>query len=154
MKKYSLFIICLILGTAAFAQDTTQKIIPNRKNSIAQQKKPYVILISADGFRYDYAKKYNAQYLLSLSSGGVQAESMIPSYPSVTFPNHYALVSGLYPSHSGLVNNSFYDRERRDSYSMSNKQKVSDSSWYFGSPLWVLAEQQKMLSASFYWVAS
>jgi predicted AlkP superfamily pyrophosphatase or phosphodiesterase len=154
MKKYSLFIICLILGTAAFAQDTTQKIIPNRKNSIAQQKKPYVILISADGFRYDYAKKYNAQNLLDLSSKGVQAESMIPSYPSVTFPNHYALVSGLYPSHSGLVNNSFYDRERHDSYSMSNKQKVSDSSWYFGSPLWVLAEQQKMLSASFYWVAS
>jgi predicted AlkP superfamily pyrophosphatase or phosphodiesterase len=154
MKKYSLFLICLLLAASAFAQDTIQKIIPNRKNSITQQKKPYVILISADGFRYDYAKKYNARHLLVLSSSGVQAESMIPSYPSVTFPNHYALVSGLYPSHSGLVNNSFYDRARDDSYSMSNKQKVSDSSWYFGSPLWVLAEQQKMLSASFYWVAS
>lgn len=154
MKNYSFFLICLFLATSAFAQDTTQKIIPNRKNSIVQQKKPYVILISADGFRYDYAKKYNAQNLLALSAKGVQAESMIPSYPSVTFPNHYALGSGLYPSHSGLVNNSFYDRKRNDSYSMSNKQKVSDSSWYFGSPLWVLAEQQKMLSASFYWVAS
>jgi predicted AlkP superfamily pyrophosphatase or phosphodiesterase len=154
MKKYNLLLICLLLTAYSFAQDTTQKIIPNRTNSIAQQKKPYVILISADGFRYDYAKKYNAQHLLALSSTGVQAQSMIPSYPSVTFPNHYALVSGLYPSHSGLVNNSFYDRERRDSYSMSNKLKVSDSSWYFGSPLWVLAEQQQMLSASFYWVAS
>lgn len=154
MKKYVHLIICLLMATSALAQDTTQKVIPGRKNSIAQQKKPYVILISADGFRYDYTKKYNAQNLLALSGEGVQAESMIPSYPSVTFPNHYALVSGLYPSHSGLVNNTFYDRSRKDSYSMSNKQKVGDSSWYFGTPLWVLAEQQKMLSASFYWVAS
>jgi predicted AlkP superfamily pyrophosphatase or phosphodiesterase len=142
------------MANVNFAQDTTQKVIPGRKNSITQQKKPYVILISADGFRYDYAKKYNAQHLLTLSGEGVQAESMIPSYPSVTFPNHYALVSGLYPSHSGLVNNVFYDRERGDSYSMGDKEKVKDSSWYFGTPLWVLAEQQKMISASFYWVAS
>ncbi|AYL96889.1 ectonucleotide pyrophosphatase/phosphodiesterase [Mucilaginibacter celer] len=154
MKRYIYFIISLLMAAPAFAQDTTQKIVPGRENSIAQQKKPYVILISADGFRYDYAKKYNAQHLLALSGEGVQAESMIPSYPSVTFPNHYALVSGLYPSHSGLVNNVFYDRERGDSYSMGDKQKVKDSSWYFGTPLWVLAEQQKMLSASFYWVAS
>ncbi|MEO3404680.1 ectonucleotide pyrophosphatase/phosphodiesterase [Mucilaginibacter sp. CAU 1740] len=154
MKKYVYLIVCLLMANATFAQDTTQKVIPGRKNSIAQQKKPYVILISADGFRYDYAKKYNAQHLLALSGEGVQAESMIPSYPSVTFPNHYALVSGLYPSHSGLVNNVFYDRVRGDSYSMGDKQKVKDSSWYFGTPLWVLAEQQKMISASFYWVAS
>ncbi|MDN5286056.1 MAG: alkaline phosphatase family protein [Mucilaginibacter sp.] len=155
MKKHLLFWICLLYTIVAFGQaDTTQKIIPGRKNSIEQQKKPYVILISADGFRYDYARKYKAKHLQALSSKGVQAASMIPSYPSVTFPNHYALVSGLYPSHSGLVNNTFYDPDRHDFYSMGNKAKVADGSWYFGSPLWVLAEQQHMLSASFYWVAS
>jgi len=57
-----------------------------RKNSIEQQKKPYVILISVDGFRYDYVKKYKAKHLLALSDSGVRASSMIPSYPSVTFP--------------------------------------------------------------------
>lgn len=158
MKRYSFLILLLAFCFNAYSQqqpaDTTQHIISSRKNSLQQQKKPYVILISADGFRWDYAKKYNAQNLLRLSSGGVSAASMIPSYPSVTFPNHYALVTGLYPSHSGLVNNSFYDRDRMDSYSMNNKAKVADGSWYGGSPLWVLAEQQKMLSASFYWVAS
>ena len=155
MKKHFLFGICLLYTLVAFGQaDITQKIVPGRKNSIEQQKKPYVILISADGFRYDYARKYKAKHLQALSATGVQAASMIPSYPSVTFPNHYALVSGLYPSHSGLVNNTFYDPDRRDFYSMGNKAKVADGSWYGGSPLWVLAEQQHLLSASFYWVAS
>jgi predicted AlkP superfamily pyrophosphatase or phosphodiesterase len=155
MKKYSFLLFTLLAVTLnSFCQDTTQKIIPDRTNSPAQQKKPYVILISADGFRYDFAKKYNAENLLRLSSKGVSAASMIPSYPSVTFPNHYAIISGLYPSHSGLVNNTFYDRTRNDKYSMGNKAKVADGTWYGGAPLWVRAEQQKMLSASFYWVAS
>ncbi|NHA07030.1 alkaline phosphatase family protein [Mucilaginibacter sp. HC2] len=155
MKKLILFITTFFQVVIAFGQaDTIQKITPGRKNNLKQQNKPYVILISADGFRYDYAKKYQATHLLALSKEGVSATSMIPSYPSVTFPNHYALVSGLYPSHSGLVNNAFYDRDRHDSYYMGAKAKVADGSWYYGSPLWVLAEQQRMLSASFYWVAS
>jgi len=155
MKKHITFLIVLLQTVVAFGQiDTVQKVVPGRKNGIEQQKKPYVILISADGFRYDYAQKYHAEHLLALSNEGVRAASMIPSYPSVTFPNHYALVSGLYPSHSGLVNNTFYDRGRHDAYTMGNKAKVADGSWYYGSPLWVLAEQQHLLSASFYWVAS
>ncbi|RFZ81074.1 alkaline phosphatase family protein [Mucilaginibacter terrenus] len=159
MKRLSFLFAFICLYSIAFSQsiavvDTVQKIIPGRKNSPAQQKKPYVILISADGFRWDYTDKHNAVNLKRFRAEGVQAASMIPSYPSVTFPNHYAMVSGLYPSHSGLVNNVFYDRDRNDSYSMSNKVKVADGSWYGGTPLWVLAEQQKMLSASFYWVAS
>jgi predicted AlkP superfamily pyrophosphatase or phosphodiesterase len=155
MKKIFLFLLHLFAVTAVMAQtDTTQKIKPGRKNSAEAEKKPYVILISADGFRYDYAEKYHASHLLALSTGGVKAPFMIPSYPSVTFPNHYTLVTGLYPSHQGLVYNSYYDRDRKDSYSSNNKLKVADGSWYYGTPLWVLAEQQQMLTASFYWVAS
>jgi predicted AlkP superfamily pyrophosphatase or phosphodiesterase len=155
MKIYIVILFSLFIVTTAIAQnDTTQKIVEGRKNSAEQQKKPYVILISADGFRYDYAEKYQATHLLELSNDGVSAESMIPSYPSVTFPNHYTIVTGLYPSHHGLVNNSYYDRGRKDFYSMGAKAKVADGSWYNGTPLWVLAEQQHMLAASFYWVAS
>ena len=51
--------------------DTAQIIIPNRYNSVEAQTKPYVIMISADGFRYDYAKKYNAQNLLNFAEKGV-----------------------------------------------------------------------------------
>jgi predicted AlkP superfamily pyrophosphatase or phosphodiesterase len=154
MKKCSFLVLLITFCLNCFSQDTTQQIIPGRRNSPEQQKKPYVILVSADGFRYDFIKRYDAKNLQRLGGEGVRATSMIPSYPSVTFPNHYAMVSGLYPSHSGLVNNTFYDRDRKDRYAMGNKEKVADGTWYGGTPLWVLAEQQKMLSASFYWVAS
>jgi predicted AlkP superfamily pyrophosphatase or phosphodiesterase len=111
-------------------------------------------LISADGFRYDYAKKYHANTLLELSSQGVSAASMITSFPSLTFPNHYTIVTGLYPAHHGIVDNSFYDRNRKEFYSMANHKAVGDGTWYGGVPLWVLAEQQQMLTASFYWVGT
>lgn len=151
-------IICisfLLLCTLQLcAQDTTQKIIPGRLNSKKQQEKPYVILISSDGFRYDLAKKDNAENLLRLSASGVTASSMIPSFPSLTFPNHYTLVTGLYPAHHGLVNNFFYDENKQASYAMNKSNVVRDSSWYGGNPLWCLAEEHQMLSASFYWVGS
>ena len=155
MKWKYLLILCLLSSCLALAQaDTSQKIIEGRRNSPEQQNKPYVILISADGFRYDYAKKYHATHLLALSTEGVKANAMIPSYPSLTFPNHYTIVTGLYPSHHGLVNNYFYDPGRNASYGMRDTKAVRDGSWYGGTPLWVLAEQQHMLTASFFWVGS
>lgn len=153
-KKWCFLVVGFLLSASLFAQDTTQQIIEGRVNGADQLKKPYVILISADGFRADFAEKYHALFLQSIASKGVKAEFMTPSFPSLTFPNHYSIVTGLYPSHHGLVDNTFYDKQRATFYGMSNKKKVADGSWYGGTPLWVLAEKQKMLSASFYWVAS
>ncbi len=76
-------------------------------------KQPYVILISADGFRHDYPEKYNAENIITLGKSGVRAKAMIPSYPSITGPNHYTLVTGLYPSHHGMVDNHFYDEKEK-----------------------------------------
>jgi len=155
MKRNLLFLLCLLYVCIATGQvDPLQKIIEGRRNSLEQQQKPYVILISADGFRYDYPEKYEAKTLIALGNQGIRAEGMIPSYPSLTFPNHYTIVTGLYPSHHGLVNNYFYDANRHESYSMRDSKTVTDGSWYGGTPLWVLAEQQQMLTASYYWVAS
>ena len=155
--QLSLLATVIFSQTFLFAQtpiDSAQFVNPDTRNSKAQQQKPYVILISADGFRYDYAKKYQAVNLLKLSESGVQAESMIPSYPSVTFPNHYSIATGLYPAHHGLVNNTFYDKKKATKYSMGAKDKVRDGSWYGGTPIWVLAEQQQMLAANMFWVGS
>lgn len=154
MRLYFSLVI-LLLPLLPLAQvDITQHVVPGRSNSPKQQKKPYVILISADGFRYDLADKYHAGNLQRLRGNGVAAKSMIPSYPSLTFPNHYTLVTGLYPSHHGLVDNTFYDKKRDEIYRLGNRKAVEDSSWYGGTPLWVLAEQQQMVTASFYWVGS
>ncbi len=146
--------LLLLLNLFCAAQDTTQQTIKGRQNSAAQQQKPYVILISADGFRPDLAEKYNATNLLRLRNEGVQAAYMLASYPSLTFPNHYTIATGLYPAHHGLVDNNFYDAKKNQLFSMSNKIFANDSSWYGGTPLWVLAEKQNMLSASYFWVGS
>jgi predicted AlkP superfamily pyrophosphatase or phosphodiesterase len=140
--------------SVAFAQDTSQHVIPGRHNSPEQLAKPYVILISADGFRYDYAGKYNAGHLLAFADRGVRASSMIPSFPSSTQPNHYAMATGLYPPHHGIVQNIFYDRDRQTYFNSSSKQNTEDATWYGGTPLWVLAEQQQLLAANFYWPGS
>ena len=79
---------------------------------------------------------------------------MLPAYPSITFPNHYTIVTGLYPEHHGIVANSFYDPARKETYSYRDSKSVGDGTWYGGTPLWVLAEQQGMRSASFFWVGS
>ena len=155
LKIQFLLVFISIIG---FAQtqisDTAQIITPNRFISEEAKLKPYVIMISADGFRYDYAKKYNAENLLKYSNQGIHAKAMTPSYPSITFPNHWSLITGLYPSHHGLVDNFFYDYKIKKSYAMSKKENAEDGSWYGGIPLWALAEKQGMISASLQWVGS
>jgi predicted AlkP superfamily pyrophosphatase or phosphodiesterase len=153
MRKI-LFLPLIIFYGVIYAQDSTQHIIPGKLNEPDQQKKPYVILISADGFRYDLADKFQAKNLIRLRSSGVEAEYMQSVFPSLTFPNHYSIATGDYPVHDGIVDNTFFDPARNQVYAMGNRKEVEDSSWYDATPLWVLAEKQNMLTASFYWVGA
>jgi predicted AlkP superfamily pyrophosphatase or phosphodiesterase len=79
---------------------------------------------------------------------------LIPSFPSKTFPNHYTLVTGLYPGNHGLVDNQFYDPAQGKRYGMRDKKVVRDPSFYGGTPLWQLAQQQGLNAASYFWVGS
>ena len=56
----------------------------------------------------------------------------MPSYPSLTFPNHFTIVTGLYPEHHGLVANSFYDETKQARYAINDAKAVTDGSWYSG----------------------
>ena len=149
-------------GTVAQGEAHAPQVIhtDHGPNSAHALKQHYVVLVSLDGFRWDYAKKYGATHLLALGKQGVWApQGMIPSYPSLTFPNHYAIVTGLYPEHNGLVANSFYDESRAADgklarYAISDAKAVTDGSWYSGVPLWSLAEQQGMRSACLFWPGS
>src|ERR1700735_4485021 len=132
-----LLFLGLALGqTFAMGQDAaTNAALPvihveNGPNSDAAQKAHYVVLVSLDGFRWDYAKRDGATHLLALGRQGVWApEGMIPSFPSLTFPNHFTIVTGLYPEHHGLVANSFLDPASGKRYSISNAAAVTDSSF-------------------------
>jgi len=115
--------------------------------------KPYVVLVSLDGFRWDYAKHFKVPNLNAIAKAGVHAKSMKPSYPTKTFPNHYSIVTGLYPDHHGIINNSFYDPLLQKTFSLSSAAK-NDAQFYGGNPIWNVAEQQGVKTASFYWPGS
>ena len=68
-----------------------------------------VVLISLDGFRWDYLQRPAARRLRELAARGVHAERLVPSFPSKTFPNHYTLVTGLYPENHGIAANVMRD---------------------------------------------
>jgi alkaline phosphatase D len=144
------------MASAAYAQRVSPVItVDNGPNAFVQEQKHYVVLVSLGGFRYDYAKKYGATHLLAMAKEGASApDGMIPSYPSITFPNHYTLVTGLYPEHHGIVANSFYDQQRKERYAYNDPKTAGDGTWYGGTPLWVLAEKQSMRSACFFWPGS
>ncbi len=111
-------------------------------------------MVSFDGFRHDYVERYNLPNFKRLISKGSAAEALIPSFPSKTFPNHYTLVTGLYPGNHGLVDNEFYDPEQKKLYGIRKREMVEDPFFYGGTPLWQLAQQHGLKSASFYWVGS
>jgi predicted AlkP superfamily pyrophosphatase or phosphodiesterase len=117
-------------------------------------KIPYVVLISFDGFRNDYVERFNLPNFKKFIQQGAAAEGLIPSFPSKTFPNHYTIVTGLYPGNHGLVDNSFYDPEKKQPYGMRIREAVIDPSYYGGTPLWQLAKQNNIISASYFWVGS
>lgn len=160
MKKflfYSALVFSLLFASLhqSLAQvDTMQRLVNDRTNAANQLEKPYLILISADGFRYDYTDRFETPHLRRLRARGVSADWMVPSFPSLTFPNHYSIVTGMRPATHGLVGNSFYDKALDEVYSLGRRSAVENASWYGGIPIWTLAEQQGMLSASFYWVGS
>ncbi|MCO6475939.1 MAG: alkaline phosphatase family protein [Phaeodactylibacter sp.] len=144
MKRFLLLSFVLLLGPAG----------PAQTNRPEHYEKPYVILISCDGLRYDYVERFRPPHLSKFIEEGGQAASMISSYPAKTFPNHYTIATGMYPENHGLVDNTFYDPEREQMYRTGNRDAVEDGSWYKGTPLWVNAEQNGMVSASYFFVGS
>ena len=155
-KRVTAVLAAVLFCAAAFGQDLTPVVhTDNPPNTAAQQAKHYVILVSLDGFRYDYPQKYGAPHIQSMAITGASApDGMLPSYPSITFPNHITLVTGLYPEHHGIVANTFYDPFRNATYNYTQSQTNGDGTWYGGTPLWVLAEQQGMRSACLFWPGS
>ena len=123
-------------------------------NRPEHRHKPYVILISFDGFKPEYLDRFDLRNFRRAAARGVRARRMVPVFPSLTFPNHYSLVTGLYPERHGIVGNSFYDPARKQTYSLSDRASVTDGSWYRGEPIWVTAETQGMVAAMFFWPGS
>ncbi len=81
--------------------------------SVQKQDKQTIILISIDGLRWDYPEKAETPNLDFLIKTGVRAKSLTPCFPTKTFPNHYTIVTGLYPQNHGIIANNMYDPLRK-----------------------------------------
>ncbi|NER23984.1 MAG: alkaline phosphatase family protein [Symploca sp. SIO1B1] len=115
---------------------------------------PTVLLISFDGFRWDYLTKADIPNLDNLIADGVKAKSLIPVFPSKTFPNHYTIVTGLYTDNHGIIANTMYDPEFDATFTLQDRKAVEDGRWWGGEPLWVTAEKQGQITASMFWPGS
>ena len=114
----------------------------------------YVVLVSLDAFRWDYDSIYKTPTLDSISGEGVKAASLVSSYPTKTFPNHYSIATGLYPDHHGLINNTFYAPDLDLVYRMGDREMVENGDFYQGEPIWATAGKQGVVTASMFWVGS
>lgn len=115
-----------------------------------------LLLVSLDAFRWDYCALHPAEtpHLRQLAREGISARGLIPVFPSNTFPNHYTIVTGLYPSHHGIVNNEFFDPELGEHFHYNVAASAQKSQWWRGEPIWVTAHRQGRKTACSFWVGS
>lgn len=153
-KKTSLLILCFSLVLLSACKSSVGALnapIENSKNTL---EKGHVILVSLDGFRWDYVERLNPPFLSKFITNGVKAVSLIPSFPTKTFPNHYSIATGMYPDKHGIIGNTFYSHKKDKTYRIANREAVEDGTFYKGSPIWIQAAKSGMLSASYFFVGS
>ncbi len=125
--------------------------VPSGPILAKKNETPTVLLISLDAFRYDYFDKADTPNLDRLRNEGIQAESLIPVFPSNTFPNHYSIVTGLYPAHSGIIDNEMYDPVYDAYFDLGKKDELASSRWWNGEPIWVTAIKQGQKANTLFW---
>jgi len=116
--------------------------------------RPTVILVSLDGFRADYLDRFHPATLEALALEGVRARRLRPVFPTLTFPNHYTLVTGLYPERHGIVSNNMKDPRIDEIFTLSNQSVVRDPRWWGGEPIWNTAVKQGQKAATMFWPGS
>ena len=139
LKRSFLALFLLSISFTLFSKE-------NPKNS--------TVLISIDGFRYDYPDLFDLKFLKDLRLKSVSQTPLAPVYPSKTFPNHYSMVTGAYPDEHGIIGNFFYDKETERTYAINDPKEKKDPRWYKKEPVWVELEEKGIKTASYFWPAS
>ena len=118
----------------------------------SDNEEQYVILVSFDGFRYDYMERMKTPNFDYIEKWGVKAKSLKPVFPSFTFPNHYSIATGCYADKHRILGNEF--KTELGMYSYKNNSTVQDAKWYGAEPIWVTAEKNNIITATYFWVGS
>ncbi|THH26532.1 hypothetical protein EUX98_g7661 [Antrodiella citrinella] len=140
-----------------------------RSNGTHMYKKSSII-VSIDGLRYvsplteytwlliwacirraDYLDRGLTPHLLAISKDGLRAKSMKPVFPTLTFPNHWALMTGLYAESHGIVANNFWDPHTGNEFHYNKIESCWNSTWWYGEPMWETAEKAGIRTANLMW---
>jgi predicted AlkP superfamily pyrophosphatase or phosphodiesterase len=145
--RYGLIILILLVLLIVIRFDNSRPVAPRDR---------ILILVSLDGFRWDYLDKFKAQtpHLNQLAAQGVRMERLIPVFPSLTFPNHYTIVTGLWPEHHGIINNRMYDPNFKSEFYIFDNPGPTDGRWWGGEPIWVTAIKQGRTADCMFWPGS
>jgi predicted AlkP superfamily pyrophosphatase or phosphodiesterase len=127
---------------------------PESRAASGQPERPIVVLISVDGWRWDYLERFAPPAITRLARAGVTADALIPVFPSKTFPNHYTIVTGLYPGRHGIVSNNMVDSALPGRFTLGDWDVQQDTRWWGGEPLWVTAERQGQVAGTMFWPGS
>jgi predicted AlkP superfamily pyrophosphatase or phosphodiesterase len=153
LRFLSALVACL-LASCATSPSSGPDSNPARATRPAATHPPdSVLLVSLDGFRADYLDLGITPNLSRIARQGVRARWMTPSYPTLTFPNHYSMVTGLVPDHHGIVHNTMRDAAI-GGFKLADRKAVGDGRWWGGEPIWVSAEKAGLPSATLYWPGS
>jgi predicted AlkP superfamily pyrophosphatase or phosphodiesterase len=154
LAAVSACLICACASVGAPAPSATDPASGSPTSAAATTAAPApLLLVSIDGFRADYLDRGFAPHLRQWAHEGVRAQWMTPSYPSLTFPNHYTLVTGLRPDRHGIVHNTMWD-ESLGGFALSKREAVGNGAWWHGEPLWVGAEKAGLRTATMFWPGS
>ena len=148
VKRYLIYIGCILTFSVC-----SKKLKPTEEGLSVFED--ILILISIDGFRWDYLRYANTPNLDEFLKQGVQSKGIIPPFPSKTFPSHITLVTGKYPEEHGIVSNRMYDSFFNEYYYIGqNSKPVLEEKWYEAEPIWVTAEKQNKKAMTMFWPAS
>lgn len=137
----------LFFSASSSRSDSTNEV----SRSLTKLKNPVVLLISSDGFRFGYQFKTDTPNIDRLIKNGTEAElGLIPVFPTLTFPNHYSIVTGLYPAYHGIINNYFTDPETGDRFNMGSHEPK----WWLGEPLWETVVIHGLKASTYFWPGS
>jgi len=114
------------------------------------ETRAHVVLVSFDGFRADYLDRFDTPNVDRLAARGLRANGLVSVFPSLTFPAHYSIATGMHPEAHGIVGNQFFDPDRQEAFNYRDRDTVQDGSWWGGEPIWVTAERQGMVTGAFF----
>ena len=150
--KYSIQATLLLCLCILFSCSQTQE---GGSDQVYGEPGTPLILISIDGFRWDYFDKVATPNLDKIINEGVKAEGLKTSYPSKTFPNHISIVTGSYPSNHGIISNYFYDADFDEYFYIgAGSTAAQDGKWINREPIWVTVEKQLKHAMIMFWPMS